>query len=82
VLCQGSRPDAQGGSNRFVVQIGAFRTEAQVESAWTSLNRRYAFISNYEPLSTTVTINGRASSGAFRSPASTAKPPPSPRAAA
>lgn len=43
---------------RYVVQIGAFRTAAQVETAWARAQRRYGF-GKAEPLSTTVTIPGQ-----------------------
>jgi cell division septation protein DedD len=43
---------------RYVVQLGAFRTAAQVEFAWAEAQRRYRF-GNAEPLTTTVTIPGK-----------------------
>jgi hypothetical protein len=52
-------PNAQpvlGG--RYVVQLGAFRTAAQVERAWAEAQRRYRF-SGGEPLTTTVNIPGK-----------------------
>lgn len=46
---------ASGG---YVVQLGAFRSAAQVEKAWAQAQRRYGF-RGVEPLSTTVTIPGQ-----------------------
>jgi Flp pilus assembly protein TadD len=43
---------------RYVVQLGAFRTAAQVERAWAEAQRRYRF-SGGEPLTTTVNIAGK-----------------------
>jgi tetratricopeptide (TPR) repeat protein len=43
---------------RFVVQLGAFRTAAQVERAWAAAQRRYRFAAG-EPLTTTVNIPGK-----------------------
>lgn len=44
---------------RYVVQIGAFSSARQVEKAWAQAQRRYGFAAAYEPLSTTVRINGK-----------------------
>jgi hypothetical protein len=42
---------------RYVVQIGAYRSAAQVEKAWSQAIRRYRFAN--APMSTTVSIPGR-----------------------
>ncbi len=42
---------------RYVVQIGAYRSAAQVEKAWAQAVRRYRFAR--EPMSTTVAIPGK-----------------------
>ena len=42
---------------RYVVQIGAYRSAAQVEKAWAQAIRRYRFAR--EPMSTTVAIPGK-----------------------
>ena len=47
------------GSSRYVVQIGAFGSAAQVERAWSVAQRRFAFGAGQEPMSTTVRINGK-----------------------
>ena len=47
------RPSA----GRYVVQIGAFRSAAQVEKAWSQAVRRYRFPN--APMSTTVSIPGK-----------------------
>ena len=46
------------GPGRYVVQIGAFRSAAQVETAWAEAYRRYGF-GDRAPLSTTVTVAGK-----------------------
>lgn len=46
-------------SGRFVVQIGAFTSPQAVERAWASASKRYPFAVDREPLSTTVTLQGR-----------------------
>jgi cell division septation protein DedD len=48
----------QSIGGRYVVQLGAFRTAAQVERAWAQAQRRYRF-GNAEPLTTTVNIAGK-----------------------
>ena len=48
---------ASKGVGRFVVQIGAYRTQRQTEQAWAVVQRRYRL--DREPLSTTVTIPGK-----------------------
>ena len=48
---------ASKGIGRFVVQIGAYRTQRQTEAAWTVAQRRYRF--DRTPLSTTVTLPGK-----------------------
>ena len=50
------RPGSKG-IGRFVVQIGAYRTQRQTEQAWAVAQRRYRF--DREPLSTTVTVPGK-----------------------
>jgi len=47
------------GYGRYVVQLGAFTSSAQVERAWAQAVRRYAFAASQEPLSTTVQIPGK-----------------------
>jgi len=47
------------GTGRYVVQIGAFSTSAQVERAWTNAQRRYGFDGSAQPVSTTVTVPGK-----------------------
>ncbi|HJQ17750.1 MAG TPA: tetratricopeptide repeat protein [Allosphingosinicella sp.] len=73
-----SRPKPQQrhmpGVGRFVVQLGAFSSSAQVERAWAQAARRYAFSAGQQPLSTTVRIPGkgvfhRLSIAGFDSPA-------------
>ena len=58
-----SRATAQqhrkAGNGRFVVQIGAFSSPAQVERAWAQAMRRYAFGAHQEPRSTTVQVPGK-----------------------
>jgi Flp pilus assembly protein TadD len=70
-----SRPNAHKATSRYVVQIGAFRSPAQVERAWAQSSRRYALDQGQQPLSTTVSIPGkgvfhRLSVAGFESPAS------------
>lgn len=48
---------ARSGQGRFVVQIGAYRSAAQVEKAWSQAIRRYRFAN--EPMSTKVSIPGK-----------------------
>jgi Flp pilus assembly protein TadD len=50
-------PKRRVGLGRFVVQIGAYRTQAQAEKAWSQAIRRYRLVR--EPMSTTVSIPGR-----------------------
>ncbi len=45
-------------TGRYVVQIGAYRSAGQVETAWDRAHKRYD-LAELEPLSTTVTIPGR-----------------------
>jgi Flp pilus assembly protein TadD len=47
------------GTGRYVVQIGAYRTAAQVETAWQQARRRLGLNGGQEPLSTTVRIPGK-----------------------
>jgi Flp pilus assembly protein TadD len=47
------------GYGRYVVQLGAFASPAQVERAWAQAVRRYRFGADQEPLSTTVQIPGK-----------------------
>jgi len=57
-----SRPKAQNrkaGAGRYVVQLGAFRSSAQVERAWAQSTRRFAFNQGQQPVSTTVNIPGK-----------------------
>lgn len=42
--------------SRYVVQIGAFSTANATERAWQAAERRYGFISQREPLTTTISI--------------------------
>jgi Flp pilus assembly protein TadD len=49
------RPTANG---RFVVQIGAFRSEANAERAWQEAERAYA-LGRFQPTTTTINLNGR-----------------------
>lgn len=49
----------RAGGTRFVVQIGAFKSHAQVERAWAQASRRYHFAGGREPLSTTVAVPGK-----------------------
>lgn len=44
--------------NKFVVQLGAFRSATQVERAWAQAQRRFAFGNDQQPLSTTVRVDG------------------------
>jgi Flp pilus assembly protein TadD len=55
-LGSASRSTKQG---RYVVQIGAFSTASATERAWQVAERRYGFISEREPLTTTISIPGR-----------------------
>jgi cell division septation protein DedD len=43
---------------RFVVQLGAFKSASQVESAWERNQQRFR-LAAHQPLSTTVSIPGR-----------------------
>lgn len=52
-------PIRKSPASRFVVQIGAFRTPDQVEHAYAELYRRFGFIADHEPLSTTVQLPGK-----------------------
>ena len=45
--------------SRFVVQLGAYRSARQVETAWAGAARKYRFDAASQPLSTTVAIPGR-----------------------
>jgi Flp pilus assembly protein TadD len=45
-------------SGKFVVQIGAFRSPAQVEKAWAQVYKRYP-VGGGQPLSTTVNVAGK-----------------------
>jgi Flp pilus assembly protein TadD len=49
---------AAAGPGRFVVQLGAFSSAANVERAWASAYKRYGFGAR-TPLSTTVKLPGR-----------------------
>lgn len=51
------KPAARTGG-RYVVQLGAFRTAAQVEKAWAQAVRRHSFAGG-QPLSTTVSVPGK-----------------------
>ena len=53
------REKAAATPSRFVVQIGAFSTPANVERAWVKAIDRFPAASERMPLSTTVTIPGR-----------------------
>jgi Flp pilus assembly protein TadD len=48
---------ARSGQGRFVVQIGAYRSAAQVEKAWSRAIRHYRL--GNEPMSTKVSIPGK-----------------------
>lgn len=47
------------GNSRYVVQLGAFTTPASVERAWAQAVRRNGTLRSYEPMSTTVRVNGK-----------------------
>jgi hypothetical protein len=49
----------RNGTGRYVVQIGAYSSSAQVDKAWSQALRRYGFNGSAEPLSTTVRIPGK-----------------------
>lgn len=51
-------PDRPKADGRFVVQIGAYRSQAQAEKAWTMAMKSYS-LADHEPLSTTVALPGR-----------------------
>lgn len=65
-------------NGRFVVQIGAYKNEVQVELAWSRAQERYGFGADKQPVSTTVKLPGRAmlhrlSVASFEAPAQAAR---------
>jgi cell division septation protein DedD len=59
IFTDAQRKPLNSGNGRFVVQLGAFSSPALVEKAWAQAQRRYAFVANSQPLSTSVTIAGK-----------------------
>jgi Flp pilus assembly protein TadD len=55
------KPDAPGkiGNGRFVVQIGAYQSQAIAQDAWSRAVRRYQLGAGMQPHSTTVTVPGK-----------------------
>ncbi|MGE0179056.1 MAG: tetratricopeptide repeat protein [Sphingomonas sp.] len=51
-------PVVRSGSSRYVVQIGAFISEANAERAWVNAQRRFG-LANRAPLTATVNMDGR-----------------------
>jgi Flp pilus assembly protein TadD len=51
-------PKAHASTGRFVVQIGAYKTQNQAERAWTGAQNRYG-IADREPLTTIASIPGK-----------------------
>jgi Flp pilus assembly protein TadD len=47
------------GRSRYVVQLGAYTTAASVERAWAQAVRRNGTLRSFEPMSTTVRVNGQ-----------------------
>jgi hypothetical protein len=65
-------------NGRFVVQIGAYKNQVQVELAWSRAQERYGFGADKQPVSTTVKLPGRAmlhrlSVASFEAPAQAAR---------
>ncbi|MDQ3140274.1 MAG: tetratricopeptide repeat protein [Pseudomonadota bacterium] len=47
------------GSSRYIVQLGAYASAANVDRAWTQAQKRYGFGDGHAPLRATVTLPGK-----------------------